>query len=125
MNRTRPDGADPAEVYTREQLRAALAGVKSRSGLSLAQIAGRSDQLRRANQARTVGSTGRRLVTLTKTNVSGFTAGSRPQLPGEDALVTFLVTCGIPVPGLDGRSEERRVGKECRALCRSRWSPYH
>ena len=23
------------------------------------------------------------------------------------------------------RSEERRVGKECRALCRSRWSPYH
>ena len=24
-----------------------------------------------------------------------------------------------------GRSEERRVGKECRALCRSRWSPYH
>ena len=24
-------------------------------------------------------------------------------------------------PGVDGRSEERRVGKECR----SRWSPYH
>jgi peptidyl-prolyl cis-trans isomerase D len=24
-----------------------------------------------------------------------------------------------------GRSEERRVGKECRRLCRSRWSPYH
>ena len=23
------------------------------------------------------------------------------------------------------RSEERRVGKECCALCRSRWSPYH
>ena len=22
-------------------------------------------------------------------------------------------------------SEERRVGKECYALCRSRWSPYH
>jgi hypothetical protein len=31
-----------------------------------------------------------------------------------------------PVPGLTGvRSEERRVGKECRRLCRSRWSPYH
>ena len=31
--------------------------------------------------------------------------------------------------GLDGlaagRSEERRVGKECRCTCRSRWSPYH
>jgi hypothetical protein len=25
----------------------------------------------------------------------------------------------------DVRSEERRVGKECRRLCRSRWSPYH
>ena len=23
------------------------------------------------------------------------------------------------------RSEERRVGNECYALCRSRWSPYH
>ena len=26
---------------------------------------------------------------------------------------------------LRGRSEERRVGKECLWLCRSRWSPYH
>src|SRR3546814_6487008 len=37
------------------------------------------------------------------------------------------------VPGIDepvmlaeiGRSEERRVGKECVSTCRSRWSPYH
>src|SRR2546425_7275739 len=30
--------------------------------------------------------------------------------------------CGRPLPGLmQERSEERRVGKECR----SRWSPYH
>ena len=28
--------------------------------------------------------------------------------------ITFLI-----------RSEERRVGKECLRLCRSRWSPYH
>ena len=27
--------------------------------------------------------------------------------------------------GIDIRSEERRVGKECLRLCRSRWSPYH
>ena len=27
--------------------------------------------------------------------------------------------------GLGVRSEERRVGKECRLTCRSRWSPYH
>src|SRR3546814_5735411 len=28
-------------------------------------------------------------------------------------------------PGQQGRSEERRVGKECVSTCRSRWSPYH
>ena len=32
-----------------------------------------------------------------------------------------IAPTGIKVKG----SEERRVGKECRALCRSRWSPYH
>ena len=25
----------------------------------------------------------------------------------------------------EARSEERRVGKECTSVCRSRWSPYH
>ena len=29
------------------------------------------------------------------------------------------------VDALVGRSEERRVGKECTIQCRSRWSPYH
>src|SRR3546814_3610331 len=29
---------------------------------------------------------------------------------------------GLPIKG---RSEERRVGKECVSTCRSRWSPYH
>ena len=28
-------------------------------------------------------------------------------------------------PQCGGRSEERRVGKECKSQCRSRWSPYH
>src|SRR3546814_9473314 len=27
--------------------------------------------------------------------------------------------------GVDQRSEERRVGKECVSTCRSWWSPYH
>ena len=31
----------------------------------------------------------------------------------------------LPAPGAPRRSEERRVGKECERLCRSRWSPYH
>src|SRR3712207_9590910 len=35
--------------------------------------------------------------------------------------VVFALILGIPTLKLRGRSEERRVGKECR----SRWSPYH
>src|SRR3546814_5291437 len=61
------------------------------------------------------------------------------------ALVTGVQTCALPIsevigvctPTLrldvkqawgrkpPGRSEERRVGKECVSTCRSRWSPYH
>ena len=38
----------------------------------------------------------------------------------------FLKKLKIELPGLPWwRSEERRVGKECLRLCRSRWSPYH
>ena len=33
--------------------------------------------------------------------------------------------CGISEEEIQRRSEERRVGKECLRLCRSRWSPYH
>ena len=32
---------------------------------------------------------------------------------------------GLENPKAQVRSEERRVGKECLRLCRSRWSPYH
>src|SRR3546814_9633213 len=35
---------------------------------------------------------------------------------GKDVMVSDLDS---------GRSEERRVGKECVSTCRSRWSPYH
>src|SRR3546814_6990496 len=35
------------------------------------------------------------------------------------------VEVAIKVVQIDGRSEERRVGKECVSTCRSRWSPYH
>src|SRR3546814_15901945 len=35
----------------------------------------------------------------------------------------FLVVVGICTHL--GRSEERRVGKECVSTCRYRWSPYH
>ena len=45
-----------------------------------------------------------------------------------DRMSTAKVECNA-CPVLcqisDGRSEERRVGKECLTQCRSRWSPYH
>ena len=37
------------------------------------------------------------------------------------SVIFFAHPDGEPV----ARSEERRVGKECTVLCRSRWSPYH
>ena len=46
--------------------------------------------------------------------------------------ISFLVMASFAVQKLLSfirshlfRSEERRVGKECLRLCRSRWSPYH
>src|SRR3546814_6926103 len=36
-----------------------------------------------------------------------------------------LHTAGAGVVQGPGRSEERRVGKECVSTCRSRWSAYH
>ena len=43
-----------------------------------------------------------------------------------DGLVRGMeaVDTGAPI-SVPVRSEERRVGKECLRLCRSRWSPYH
>ena len=48
--------------------------------------------------------------------VFGFEAQSSQRWPDVEGVL------GRPVPE---RSEERRVGKECTATCRSRWSPYH
>ena len=46
---------------------------------------------------------------------------------GQESTVAYLEWAGqrALALGLSQRSEERRVGKECCALCRSRWSPYH
>ena len=61
-----------------------------------------------------------------------------------EQAAALIVVAGV-IDGLDGRlarllkatsrfgaefdslsrSEERRVGKECHVVCRSRWSPYH
>ena len=72
-------------------------------------------------------------------DVGGITAGSMPagarELYQEGLIIPptrltpeieRLLLANVRTPAMRrGRSEERRVGKECRALCRSRWSPYH
>src|SRR3546814_18589404 len=52
-------------------------------------------------------------------------------LPGRQAVDPTVFKALLPFINLvdvirrpDGRSEERRVGKECVSTCRSRWSPY-
>ena len=42
-----------------------------------------------------------------------------------DAQKTKFKQFALDRIALNQRSEERRVGKECVSLCRSRWSPYH
>ena len=57
-------------------------------------------------------------------------------VPNVQDAVAKWKAAGLPMqPGANGRtdqawittarSEERRVGKECKSQCRSRWSPYH
>ena len=47
----------------------------------------------------------------------------RPEMSGYELIDTIVRDTLSQRRGV--RSEERRVGKECRLLCRSRWSPYH
>ena len=58
----------------------------------------------------------------------------RPDLPSmanresmQGLMIALLESKPNPRTTLEqiDRSEERRVGKECTVVCRSRWSPYH
>ena len=62
--------------------------------------------------------------------VTGSTAGIGHAIAkGLATAVADVVVNGRSQAKVDAavakRSEERRVGKECEDLCRSRWSPYH
>jgi Lon protease-like protein len=67
-------------------------------------------------------SDGRYLITLT--GVCRFRAGEElpVRTPYRQVRADFTP---FEADLREERSEERRVGKECRRLCRSRWSPYH
>jgi tRNA threonylcarbamoyladenosine biosynthesis protein TsaB len=65
-----------------------------------------------------------------KWKASGWQATSDPELIPwpelRERITSPTYVCGeIGKDHREARSEERRVGKECRRLCRSRWSPYH
>ena len=49
--------------------------------------------------------------------------GAGAYICGEESAMIESIEGKRGMPRL--RSEERRVGKECTVLCRSRWSPYH
>src|SRR3546814_2349325 len=51
-------------------------------------------------------------------------ASARPTIPAVLRIVGPLREETVQI-AFEGRSEERRVGKECVSTCRSRWSPYH
>ena len=50
---------------------------------------------------------------------------ARPQDAKASIAIYALGSDCAHLRWLAPRSEERRVGKECTVLCRSRWSPYH
>ena len=47
-----------------------------------------------------------------------------PDVTNVQVQVNAVAPALTPVE-IENRSEERRVGKECCLVCRSRWSPYH
>ena len=55
----------------------------------------------------------------------GKTYGGDAVKVGERAVENGAAVVKGRIDALEVRSEERRVGKECCTVCRSRWSPYH
>ena len=53
-----------------------------------------------------------------------YATGPQCGVVAEARIGGIMESTPAPIGGLE-RSEERRVGKECRIGCRSRWSPYH
>jgi cytochrome o ubiquinol oxidase subunit 1 len=76
------------------------------------------------------------IVTIVKMRAPGMSLMKMPVFTWTALCTNVLIVAAFPVLTavlallsmdryVGTRSEERRVGKECRRLCRSRWSPYH
>ena len=61
-----------------------------------------------------------------RASLVAFGLAYRRRVLGSEGVAMFrTLTAEVPrFPAL-ARSEERRVGQECKSQCRSRWSPYH
>ena len=62
---------------------------------------------------------------LTDTRTAADESGQLQGSAAQARLLGMLVRITGAASVIAVRSEERRVGKECLRLCRSRWSPYH
>src|SRR3546814_14787843 len=66
---------------------------------------------------------------LVPADAPGFSYTPVHTVAGVHTSATYYEDVRVPVTNLvgepNGRSEERRVGKECVSTCRYRWSPYH
>ena len=65
------------------------------------------------------------LVAVSVTGKDPFCVGVPESSPADDSVRPVGSTPAVTLTAGAGISEERRVGKECSELCRSRWSPYH
>ena len=75
---------------------------------------------RRLGLTRATGRRARADLVPSASTWSGTPESVAPQIPEQNWALP-----PPPNPRCPARSEERRVGKECLRLCRSRWSPYH
>src|SRR3546814_13371496 len=70
-----------------------------------------------------VGGQGREIAVAVGAAAMGIDLADRSAIHLRRHHAALVALVGIAVG--PGRSEERRVGKECVSTCRSRWSPYH
>ena len=62
---------------------------------------------------------------LSSSPISGSVLTAWSLEPASSSVSPSLCPSLTHALSLSLRSEERRVGKECASMCRSRWSPYH